>query len=56
VNHREIPRGIVQVSEATLAIVIESQDPAGTYTVKARVRDINAGIQLDLTVPLTVRD
>lgn len=47
-------KGIVQVSEATLGVVIEPQDPSGEYLVKASVHDRNAKLDLELAQPFTV--
>lgn len=50
------PRGVVQVSEASLGIRIERNDPAGKYLVKATVRDIKAGTNIDVEQPFTVTE
>jgi hypothetical protein len=49
-------KGVVQVSEASLRIVIEPNDPAGKYIVKAIVRDLNAKVILELEHGFTVAE
>jgi len=56
VNKPAAPRGVVQVSEATLGIVIEPKDQPGEYVVKAIVRDVNANVQIELEQPFTVEE
>jgi hypothetical protein len=46
------PGSILQLSVANLAITIETRDPLGTYTIKAKVKDNVAGTVLELTTPL----
>jgi hypothetical protein len=48
------PKGIIQVSEASLRVVIEPKHPAGKYIVKAIVRDLNARAALELEQAFTV--
>jgi len=48
------PKGIIQVSEASLGIVIEPNDPPGKYTVKATVRDMNSKVSLELVQAFTI--
>lgn len=43
------PARNLQLSEAYLGIRIEPQDPVGTYQVKARVRDLNANLDIDVS-------
>src|SRR2546423_6946144 len=47
-------KGIVQVSEGSLGIRIEPNDPNGTYLVRAKVRDVYGGTDIELGQPLTV--
>jgi len=48
------PKGVVQVSEASLGIRIEPNDPNGKYLVKVKVRDMKAGTNVDVEQPFTV--
>ena len=48
------PKGIIQVSEASLRVGIEPNDPAGKYIVNAIVRDLNARVVLELEQAFTV--
>ena len=48
------PEGVVVVSDARLGLVIEPEDPAGKYLVRARVRDGNSGVAVSLERPFTV--
>jgi len=40
------PTGKLQLSEGYLGVIIEPQDPAGTYQVQATVRDLNANLDV----------
>ena len=48
------PVDVMQLSVANLGIVIEPNDPAGTYTVKARVSDLNAAQSVELVQQFVV--
>lgn len=50
------PRGVVQVSEASLGIRIKRNDPNGKYLVKATVRDIKAGKSIGVEQPFAVAE
>jgi hypothetical protein len=50
------PKGIVQVSKASLGIRIEPNDPNGKYLVEAKVRDIRGGVTIELEQPFSVSD
>lgn len=49
------PIEIIQLSRAILGFRIEPGDPAGEYTVKARVSDLNARISFDLEAKFRVK-
>ncbi len=42
------PAANIHLSKSILGIRMEEKDPAGEYTVKAKVSDLNAGIYLEL--------
>lgn len=50
------PKGVVQLSEGSLGIRIEPDDPNGEYLVKARVRDVNGKVDIELEQPFTVSE
>ena len=54
VNKPGPPKGIIQVSQGVLGIVIEPNDPPGTYRVKTIVYDIFGKLVLELEQPFTV--
>lgn len=49
------PADIIQLSRAILGFRIEPKDPAGEYTVKARVSDLNAKITFELEAKFRVK-
>jgi hypothetical protein len=51
-----MPGNNLQLSAANLAITIESKDPLGTYTIKAKVKDNVTGTAIDLATPLKAVD
>ena len=42
------PEGVSQLGVGFLRVTIEPEDPLGTYVVEAMVRDLTAGVSLDL--------
>jgi hypothetical protein len=54
VNRPGAPKGLIQVSEASLRVVFEPNDPSEKYIVKAIVRDLNAKAVLELEQAFTV--
>jgi hypothetical protein len=48
------PAGEVQLSRGALGIRIEPQDPLGTYSVRARLRDNVSGDEVELRTTFTV--
>jgi hypothetical protein len=49
------PAGYIQLSKSILGFRIEPKDPAGEYTVKARVSDLNAKISFELETKFRVK-
>ena len=48
------PKDGLQLGADYLGVVIEPDDPAGKYTVRATVRDVNADRRVELQQPFTV--
>ena len=49
------PAQNIQLGEAILAVRFEKSDPLGEYKVKARVRDLNADISIDLETKIQLK-
>ena len=48
-THKPPPEGQLQLGVGAIGIRIEPQDPAGTYSIRARLRDKVSGAEVELT-------
>ena len=48
-NRTPPDEGQLQLSEGAIGVRIEPQDPAGTYSIRARLRDVVSGAEVELT-------
>ena len=48
-RRRPPDEGQLQLSEGAIGVRIEPQDPSGTYTIRARLRDLVCGAEVELS-------